>query len=416
MGPRSRREYLEKIRKRYQRASKEEKKQILDEFCQVCEYHRKHAIRLLGASRPAARGKPGAVVRYGPEALAVLTGIWLASEQICSKRLKAALPIWLPHYESLAGPLQPSLRRLILGVSASSIDRLLKPARVRYGRGLSATRPGTLLRNQIPVRTEHWDVDRPGYFEADTVAHCGNSLAGDFLWSLTFTDIWSGWTQMRAVWNKGAQGVLEATRDIESCLPFAILGFDCDNGSEFLNHHLWRYFAERPEPVAFTRSRPSHSNDNAHVEQKQWTHVRQLLGYERLASIDLLPLVNDLYANEWALLQNYFLPSMKLKTKEKIGSRYRRKYEAPRTAYQRLLESPHVSKEAKLRLRHTFRQLNPFTLKKEIERKLKKIFTLHRQLQARSEGSACRDDAPKKDRKMPAFKVREGARNQGLAP
>ena len=419
MGPRSRREYLQKIQQRYKRASKEEKTQILDEFCQVCEHHRKHAIRVLNAPRLRPRRKPGRKSRYGPEIVAVLKAIWLAGEQMCSKRLKAALPLWLPYYESLNGPLAPSSRELVLGISPATIDRLLASARFRYGRrGLSGTKPGTLLRNQIPVRTEHWDVDRPGYFEADTVAHCGDSLKGNFIWSLTFTDIWSGWTEMRAVWNKGAQGVVEATRNIEKRLPFAILGFDCDNGSEFLNHHLWTYFANRPEPVHFTRSRPYHSNDNAHVEQKQWTHVRQLLGYRRLENAALLNPINELYASEWALMQNYFLPSMKLKTKEKINSRYRRRYEPPRTPYERLLESPHVSNEAKLRLQHTFRQLNPFLLKKAIERKLKRIFALQPRLHEPPEvvdsSDHATDEIEVETQKAPACKTRENAPHETL--
>lgn len=419
MGPRSRQEYLEKIRQRYRRASKEKKTQILDEFCQVCEHHRKHAIRLLNAPHVHPRRKPGRRPRYGPEIVAVLKAIWLAGEQMCSKRLKAALPLWLPYYESQHGPLAQSSRELVLKISPATIDRLLASARVRYGRrGLSGTKPGTLLRNQIPVRTEHWDVDRPGYFEADTVAHCGDSLKGNFIWSLTFTDIWSGWSEMRAVWNKGAQGVVDATRNIEKRLPFAILGFDCDNGSEFLNHHLWAYFADRPEPVYFTRSRPYHSNDNAHVEQKQWTHVRQLLGYRRLEDAGLLSAINDLYTNEWALMQNYFLPSMKLKTKEKVGSRYRRRYEPPRTPYERLLESPFVGSEAKLRLLHTFRQLNPFVLKKGIERKLRLIFALQPRTQAPPETLACSDHAADQihveAEKAPACKASKGAMHETL--
>jgi hypothetical protein len=351
--------------------------------------------------------------------VAVLKAIWLAGEQMCSKRLKAALPLWLPYYESMHGPLARPARELVLKISPATIDRLLASARVRYGRrGISGTRPGTLLRNQIPVRTEHWDVDRPGYFEADTVAHCGDSLKGNFIWSLTFTDIWSGWTEMRAVWNKGAQGVVDATQNIEKRLPFAILGFDCDNGSEFLNHHLWKYFADRPEPVEFTRSRPYHSNDNAHVEQKQWTHVRQLLGYRRLEDAALLGPINDLYTKEWAMMQNYFLPSMKLKTKEKIGSRYRRRYEPPRTPYERLLESPHVSNEAKLRLQHTFRHLNPFFLKRVIERKLKRVFALQARLPAPSESPSSTDHAAEaiqvETQKAPACKTSKEAAHEVL--
>ncbi len=170
-----------------------------------------------------------------------LKALWLACEQLCSKRLKAALPLWLPFYEAEQGALEESVRRKLLRISAATIDRLLKKERARYrGKGLCGTRPGRRLKQQIPIRTDNDDVDRPGFLEADTVAHCGNSLAGDFIWSLTFTDIFCQWTENRAVWNKGAVGVLEQVKDMEAKLPFELLGFDVDNGSEFLTHHLWR--------------------------------------------------------------------------------------------------------------------------------------------------------------------------------
>src|SRR5262249_16347058 len=159
-------------------------------------------------------------------------------------------------------------RKLLAQISSATLDRLLAPARAQYpGRGRCGTKPGSLLKSEIPIRTGTWDLRAPGYLEADSVAHCGASLAGDFISSLAYTNTFSGWTRGRAVWNKGAAGVLSATQDMEKALPFALLGFDCDNGSEFLNHHLWTYLAQRHSPVDFTRSRPYHKNDNAHVEQ-----------------------------------------------------------------------------------------------------------------------------------------------------
>ena len=202
----------------------------------------------------------------------------------------AASDWWLPcrcgchTMRASFGALEESLRSKLTSISAASIDRLLKPIRVQHPKGLSGTKPGTLLKNQIPIRTTHWDITLPGFMEADTVAHCGNSLAGDFVWSLTLTDILTGWTECRATWNKGSSGVLEQIKAIEQALPFKLRGFDCDNGSEFLNHHLLRYFSEHPVKPVFTRSRPYKKNDNAHVEQKNWTHVRQLFGYERLTT------------------------------------------------------------------------------------------------------------------------------------
>jgi hypothetical protein len=212
--------------------------------------------------------------------------------------------------------------------------------------------------------------------EADTVAHCGTSLAGEFVWSLIMTDIHTAWTEGRAVWNKGSQGVIEQVKDIERHIPFVLRGFDCDNGSEFLNYHLERYFAVRKDPVKFTRSRPYKKNDNAHVEQKNWAQARHLLGYDRIENPDTLPLINDLYANEWSLYQNHFCPSLKLKSKIRIGSRYRKTYASPKTPYQRILESPDISSDVKQTLKLTHGSLNPFQLKKTIERKLNAIFKL----------------------------------------
>jgi len=379
MSPQAKWEYLEAIRGRYRSSGRRDKGLILDEFCAVCGYSRKYAVRLLSRGRPRRRNRPGPPRRYGPEVVTVLKRIWLAAEQMCSKRLKAALPLWLPHYERKYGALPEATRQRVLALSPATMDRLLKPIRAKSGRkGLSGTRPGTLLRQQIPIQTQPWDITQPGFLEADTVAHCGNSLAGSFIWSLTFTDIYSGWTENRAVWNKGSAGVLAQIQDIEEQLAFPLLGFDSDNGSEFLNHHLWRYFAQRPAPVAFTRSRPYRKNDNAHVEQKHWTHVRQLFGYDRFDRPQMLDPMNRLYAQEWSLLQNYFCPSMKLKSKERLGARYRRCYESPRTPYERLLACDQIAPQAKQRLQQTFASLDPFALKKGIERQLKIIFNLLR--------------------------------------
>lgn len=379
MNVESKREYLSAIKVPYQRAKKEEKNQILDEFCRVCGYHRKHAIRLLGRAKKKVeekKGKVGRKVAYGPEVVEVVKKIWLLAEQMCSRRVKEALPLWLPYYEQEYGTITDEIRVKVLALSAATIDRLLKSVRVKDGRkGLCGTKPGTLLRNQIPIRTNHWDVTKPGYLEADTVAHCGKCLIGNFVWSLTFTDIFSGWTENRAIWNKGAFGVIEQVKSVESALVFPVLGFDTDNGSEFLNAPLLKYFIKRKNPVQFTRCRPYKKNDNAHVEQKNWTHVRQLLGYDRLDDPDLVPIINDLYTNEWSLFQNYFCPTMKLLRKERFNSKTRRFYEKPRTPFQRLIDSPDILPDAKQRLLDTRAMLNPILLKKTIEMKLDAIYS-----------------------------------------
>ena len=369
--------YLKAIKSRYRRTNRLNKCTILDEFCAVCGYNRKYAIRLL--NRPAKRAKPtlhsGRKPTYhDPALLQALKHIWFATDQMCSKKLVAAIPLWLPFYETHYQSLSTDLQRLLLRMSPATIDRCLNPCRVPMDKGRTGTQPGTLLRNQIPIRTHAWDVTEPGFIEADTVAHCGNSLAGDFVWSLTLTDYCSGWTECRATWNKGAHGVLEQIKDIEKCLPFPFKGFDCDNGSEFLNYHLLRYFENRDNTIHFTRSRPYKKNDNAHVEQKNWTHVRQLFGYDRFQDPRLVSLMNDLYCNEWSLYQNHFCPTMKLKDKTRINSKYRKRYESPQTPYQRLISSDVISKKYKKSLKASHQGIDPFKLKQTIEQKLKVIF------------------------------------------
>jgi hypothetical protein len=378
----SKREYVGKVRWRYQGAGRVYKGKILDEFCATLGYERKWAIRLLNrAENFKGRKRPGPVRKYkGKEFSAALRGIWLASGQLCGKRLKAALPLWVEHYEQ---SLNRQERELLLAASAATLDRLLMPLRVREGKiNRGGTKPGSLLKTQIPIRTEHWDVTGPGYVEADTVAHCGNSLEGDFIWSVVLTDIHTGWTAQRAVWNKGAAGVREAIGQIEASLPFALLGFDSDNGSEFLNNALRDHFLGRK--VGFTRSRPYHKNDNAHVEQKNWTHARQLLGYGRLDDPALLEPINRLYAGAWQQLQNHYCPSMKLLRKHREGARYCRKHDEAQTPLQRLLNCAELPLQRKEKLQKLQGQLNPFVLSRQVEAQLKKIAQIQRR-----QSSAC---------------------------
>jgi hypothetical protein len=292
---------------------------------------------------------------------------------MCGKRLKAALPLWLPHYEQAYG-LEEEVKQKLLKISDRTIDRMLHQIRSKYPKRFCGTKPGSLLKKQIPIKTDQWDEDRPGFVEADTVAHCGSSLLGNFVWSITLTDIYSGWTENAAVWNKGAHGVLKQLEIIEKNLPFELLGFDSDNGGEFLNHHLIKYFQERKKPVQFTRSRPYHKGDNAHVEQKNWTHVRQLFGYYRFQNPQLVILMNDLYQKELSLLHNYFYPAMKLQDKIRIKSKIKKQYDKPQTPYQRLIASEHVNILQKEKMRQVFESLNPFELQQAIQQKLRNIF------------------------------------------
>ena len=377
MSEKSTGEILKIMRPKYARRGREARSRLLDEFCQLCGFERKYAIKLLGGKRRAQgaiHARSGSKAKYGEAERKVLKAFWLADEQPCGKRLKAAVPIWLPDYEREAGPLEDDLRAQILRISAASMDRLLAPCRASAGgRGRCGTRPGTLLRSQIPIRTEHWDVAGPGWLEADTVAHCGESMAGDFCWTVTLTDVHTQWTETRAVWNKGQHGVQQRIAEIEKALPFPILGFDSDNGGEFINWHLADYFRDRKTAVAFTRSRAYHKNDNARVEQKNWTHVRQLIGYGRLEKPAQVEQLNGLYVKEWNLFRNFYCPVMKHIKTIVEGSRKKRIYDAPATPFERLKACPQSAPEQIERMEKLMATLRPFELKRSIEKSLKRV-------------------------------------------
>lgn len=379
MSQKVREEMLPRLRQRYKERGKQGRGVLLDELCEQFGYSRKHAIKLLGAKAGwggDARSSKGRPAVYGAEVELVLHRIWKAAEQPCGKRMAQLRELWLPGYEKRYGKLDKEVRVKVLSISAAQIDRLLAQRKVRGGKGRSGTKPGGLLKTQIPIRTDNWDIDRPGYLEADTVAHCGGSLEGSFVWSVTYTDIASGWTANRAVWNKGAEGIVAATRDVEAALPFEILGFDCDNGSEFLNWHLVRYFQDRTKRVGFTRSRPYHKDDNGHVEEKNWTRVRQLLGYERFENPAVLEQLNALYRQVWEPLHNFFLPCAKLQAKSRHGAKVKRKHDLPKTPCDRLLESVHIPDKAKAELRARRAALDPFELHQHLEQKLRRVLHL----------------------------------------
>lgn len=384
----SKEEYRQLIQPRYCRAKKAVKQKILDEFCAVCGYHRKYAITLLKKAvriKKKTSKKVGRKPQYQDEVfLKALQRIWHAVDLVCSTRLKAAIPLWLPSYSQHYGTLSLEVKQKLLRISIASIDRVLRPLRDNLElKKHCQTKPGTLLKKQVPYKLEvPWDPKMPGFVEADTVAHCGGNISGDYAWSLTLTDIKTTWTENRAVWNKGATSVLEQIRDIELSLPFILMGFNCDGGGEFLNHYLIGYLQyvqkEKLPFFIFSRSRPGKKNDNAHVEQKNWTHVRHLFGYHRLGKLNMVDLMNDLYKNEWRLYQNCFMPAMKLIKKERIGSRYRKEYDDAKTPYQRVLEEPGISQVEKNKLIALYKTLGPFSLKKKIQLKLQRILNFAR--------------------------------------
>lgn len=373
----SRREYVELISDRYRVANKEQKSFILDEFCQTFNLHRKSAIRLLnaGPKRPkgAASRKRGPKKKYdAPMLLEVLVDIWTATNLPCAKRLYSLIPLWLPYYDKFIIP--DDIEEKLLQVSAATIDRLLAKYRTEYNKyGFSTTKPGTIIKKRIPIKTNQWDETQPGFIEADTVAHCGSSTAGMFVLTVNCVDIATSWTESRAVWGKGERGVKNALESLENALPFDIEGFDCDNGSEFLNWPIITYFTDRKRPVQFTRSRPYYKNDNAHIENKNWTNIRQYLGYERFDNPELTELINDLYLGEWSDYFNFFITSVKLIEKQRVGSKIKRKHDDPKTPFQRCIESKHISDETKIILQQRKDRLNPFALQREMKRKIQNI-------------------------------------------
>ena len=379
MSPQSKNEYVQKIFPRYRKASREEKKTLLDRVCDFCGYHRKHAIRLLRKKNPkklSRAPKPRGRKRSydDPLLLRVLKDIWRAANLPCGKRLKAMLHLWLPHFEY---EIPAAIEQKLTNISAATIDRLLKPSRGKFHkRGLATTKPGSLLKHYIPVKTNQWDETVPGFLEADTVAHCGGSMAGSFVFTVNATDLATGWSEQRAVWGKGERDVLAAITSIEHMLPFKVRGFDCDNGTEFLNWHLEGYLQDRKRPIQFTRSRPYHKNDNAHIENKNWTNVRQYLGYQRFDNPELTAALNAFYTAEWRWFMNAFIPSVKLIEKKRVGSKIIKKYDAPQTPLSRVLASPHVSKMQKRRLKEQCQDLNPFQLQKTISQQIKQILSL----------------------------------------
>lgn len=379
-------EWFERVRERYQRANKSEKSKLLNSLEESLGIHRKSLVRKLRKRNPGrkANSKRGRRSKYDkPEFVKALRLAWKSTKYMNSRNLHSALPEWVRSIERRHGALDEEVRALISSISPRTIDRVLKGYRSVLKRK-GGTKPGTLLKTEIPIQGSQWDVAVPGFLEADTVAHCGNSLHGQFVWSLTMTDINTQWTECRAVWHKAAKGVVDQVKDVEKHLPFPLRGFDCDNGSEFLNNYLLAYFSEKRRRYdvnfAFTRSRPYRKNDNAHVEQKNWTHPRQLYGRVRLDCIEIVHMMNDLYRNEFSLLRNHFYPNLKLKDKIRVNSRYRRFYDTPKTPYQRVMEHQLVEPQTKEQLKALHASLDPLDLQDAVEKKLKQIFSKVRAL------------------------------------
>ncbi len=372
MSPQDRHEQARRLSDVYLKAGRQEKSTILSAFCMATGLNRKYAIGLLREPPEAARrAAPERECKYRIGTIRVLEAIWEAADFPWSVRLKAMIPLWLP-WVAKRVEVTPEIEAELAKISPRTIDRRLRQVRVAARRRLSGrTTPGTLLTHQIPVRTERWDVAEPGWGEIDLVSHSGPCADGEFAHSMNFTDIHSTWVETRAVLGKGQTGVLEALSSMREALPFPLRGLDCDNGSEFINYHVWA-FCQRHE-VQLTRGRPYKKDDNAHVEQKNWTHVRRLVGWERIDSPAGVRLLNDLYQHEWRWMMNLFQPSVKLLRKERIGSRVRRIYDAPATPLDRLLREEHSDGRRLAELVTLRDRLDPFTLSDHIQRKIDRV-------------------------------------------
>ena len=362
MDQHSRSELIRTYRKRYKRATKREKTQIINFIADASGYCRKHIIRALNTDlRVPKKVTRRRRSRYG-HLYEMLKYIWASSNFLCGKRLKPFLPELvksLKHHKEIKLSKEDEL--LILSASAATIDRLLSRARkeVRI-KGRATTKPGTLLKHQIPVRTfADWDENKPGFVEVDLVAHCGETTRGEYVNTLNMTDVCTGWTVCAAFMGKSEQFCVAAINETRPLFPFAILGIDSDNGGEFINAHLMRY-CER-ERISFTRARPNKKNYSCYVEQKNWDVVRKMIGYGRFETHEQLDIIKRIHSM-LALYQNYFQPSQKLISKKRIGARVTKRYDTAQTPAQRLLARNDVHKDTRHRLRDTFRQLNPAQL------------------------------------------------------
>lgn len=361
------------LREKHRKVGKREKGIIIDEVCERLQVSRKHAIKLLSprmAGRPRKPGKRGRPGKYqDKEFKDALRLFWKLTKRLCGRRLHSAIPSWIKAVEEYKEPFRADIKQRLLSISPPTIDRILKPYKVNQGTCL--TRNGG-FRDQIPIQGNIWDIEMPGHMETDTVAHCGGSLHGEFVNTVTMVDIATMWSETRAVFGRGSNAVFDAIRDIEDNLPFAIKGYDADNGGEVLNEMLYRYFvterALKGLPIVpVTRSRAYKKNDNAHVEQRNDVIARKYLGYERIDAQQIIPLINHYYANLVCPFINHFLPSFKLSEKRKIKSRTHRIYGYPKTPYERLMSSEHLTDIQKSTLERIHQRLNPVKLSKQID-------------------------------------------------
>lgn len=373
MSKMSKREYLIQLKSKYWKAKKKAKTQLLNDFCDFTRYNRKYALYLLNNPVPAKWKRYRTREKIYQQAVVdPLLVLWRATNEICGERFHPFIPILLPKLIELDEiDITDEVKEKLLKISLGTVKRIIRKTKRRSKIKIKGTtKPGSILKKQIAVRYGRWIDADPGWCETDTVAHCGDNTDGEFVYSLDVIDICSGWSEQAAIWGKGEMATKEQMDVIRKRLPFKLLGLDPDNGSEFINWQMLRYC--KKNGITLTRSRPYSKNDNAHVEQKNYTAIRRLVGYHRLDKKEQLDILNDLYSNEWRLYLNFFQPTMKLeeKMKDSETKKTRKKYFEAKTPHQRLMEHPKISPEQKDMLKSVYESLNPIVLQNEIKRKL----------------------------------------------
>lgn len=376
MSLKSRKELVKKAKGRYLKEDKFQKTVILDELRKNTELNRNYLVQMLSAKidldyvNPINRKRREA---YDANVIHYLKKVWSTFDYPCGQRLEPMMSEYISVLEKFKEIIFPdSVKEKLLKIKSATIDRRLEKFRMfRHKKVFSTTKPGSLLKKNIPIKTSSWDETRLGFGELDTVAHCGSNAAGEFIFTLTYTDICSQWTISEAVMGKGQAGIKFALDNIAKRLPFPLKGIDPDNGSEFINWQLYDHCLANN--IEFTRGRPYAKNDNAHIEQKNYTHVRKLMGYKRLNEEHQLKKMNDLYWNEWDFYKNFFIPNKKLIEKKRMGTKIVKKYDIPKTPYQRLLEHKDFPEVEKEKLRQIYAKLNPAEIKRNIDKKLTHI-------------------------------------------
>lgn len=376
MSQESKKELVQKVKERYLKSNKDAKSKILNELEANTNLHRKYLVNRLSTKTNLSYANPINRKRketYDANDIFHLKKIWEIFDYPCGQRLEPMISEYIKVLEKFKEiSFSDSVKEKLLRIKSATIDRrLMKFRTFRHKKVFSTTKPGSLLKKNIPIKTSSWDETRLGFGELDTVAHCGNSASGEFIFSLTYTDIVSQWTISEAVMGKGQERIKNALDNISKRLPFPLKGIDPDNGGEFINWQLYRYCLSKE--IEFTRGRPYAKNDNAHIEQKNYTHVRKLMGYGRLDQECQLKRMNDLYRNEQDSYKNFFLPNKKLIKKKRVGAKIVKKYDKAKPPYRRLLEHKDFPKTEKEKLRKIYARLNPVEIKNNIDKKLSKI-------------------------------------------